>query len=138
VASSRNVRLLALAATALGVATLLLGWREGRRHEPVDAERTVVFASARARDSRAIAEEAVRNHGALVLVASLEDAVDLANRLAPEHLELLVEVPAPPRSRRRPSRQPRLSAAMPSSVAVRVRSRTLRDGATPVLSGRDR
>ncbi|MGH6690556.1 MAG: histidinol dehydrogenase, partial [Gammaproteobacteria bacterium] len=32
--------------------------------------------------------------GALVLVASLEDAVDLANRLAPEHLELLVGVPA--------------------------------------------
>ncbi len=44
---------------------------------------------------RAIAEEAVRRHGALVLVASLDDAVDLANRLAPEHLELLVRVPAP-------------------------------------------
>jgi histidinol dehydrogenase len=43
---------------------------------------------------RAIAEEAVRRHGALVLVASLDDAVDLANRLAPEHLELLVRVPA--------------------------------------------
>ena len=48
---------------------------------------------------RAIAEEAVRNHGALVLVACLEDAVDLANRLAPEHLELLVSVPAPLLSR---------------------------------------
>jgi len=44
---------------------------------------------------RVIAEEAVRSHGALVLVASLDDAVDLANRLAPEHLELLVRVPAP-------------------------------------------
>ena len=44
---------------------------------------------------RAIAEEAVRRHGALVLVASLDDAVELANRLAPEHLELLVRVPAP-------------------------------------------
>jgi histidinol dehydrogenase len=43
---------------------------------------------------RAIAAEAVARHGALVLVASLEDAVDLANRLAPEHLELLVAVPA--------------------------------------------
>ena len=43
---------------------------------------------------RVIAEEAVRSHGALVLVASLDDAVDLANRLAPEHLELLVRVPA--------------------------------------------
>jgi histidinol dehydrogenase len=44
---------------------------------------------------RAIAEEAVLRHGALVLVASLDDAVELANRLAPEHLELLVRVPAP-------------------------------------------
>jgi histidinol dehydrogenase len=44
---------------------------------------------------RAIAEESVRCHGALVLVPSLEDAIDLANRLAPEHLELLVRVPAP-------------------------------------------
>jgi len=44
---------------------------------------------------REIAAEAVARHGALVLVANLEDAVELANRLAPEHLELLVGVPAP-------------------------------------------
>ena len=44
---------------------------------------------------RAIAGESVARHGALVLTASLEDAVDLANQLAPEHLELLVSVPAP-------------------------------------------
>jgi histidinol dehydrogenase len=44
---------------------------------------------------RAIAGEAIARHGALVLVGSLDDAVDLANRLAPEHLELLVSVPAP-------------------------------------------
>jgi histidinol dehydrogenase len=43
---------------------------------------------------RAIAEEALAHHGALVLVAGLEDAVTLANRLAPEHLELLVRAPA--------------------------------------------
>ena len=43
---------------------------------------------------RSIAEEALRCHGALVLVAGLDEAVDLANRLAPEHLELLVRVPA--------------------------------------------
>jgi histidinol dehydrogenase len=43
---------------------------------------------------RAIAEEAIRRHGALVLVANLDDAIELANRLAPEHLELLVRVPA--------------------------------------------
>ena len=44
---------------------------------------------------RAIAGEAIARHGALVIVANLEDAVELANRLAPEHLELLVAVPAP-------------------------------------------
>jgi histidinol dehydrogenase len=43
---------------------------------------------------RAIAAEALRANGALIRVASLDDAVALANRLAPEHLELLVAVPA--------------------------------------------
>jgi histidinol dehydrogenase len=42
---------------------------------------------------RGIAAEAVRGHGALVVVGHLEDAIELANRLAPEHLELLVRVP---------------------------------------------
>jgi histidinol dehydrogenase len=42
----------------------------------------------------AIAAEALRRNGALVLVATLDDAVTLANRLAPEHLELMVAVPA--------------------------------------------
>jgi histidinol dehydrogenase len=42
---------------------------------------------------REIAAEALRDHGALVLVGSLDEAVELANRLAPEHLELLVRVP---------------------------------------------
>ncbi len=44
---------------------------------------------------RAIAGEALARHGALVIVDGLEDAVELANRLAPEHLELLVRGPAP-------------------------------------------
>ena len=50
---------------------------------------------------RAIAGEALARHGALVVVDGLEDAIELANRLAPEHLELLVRVPAPllPRAR---------------------------------------
>jgi histidinol dehydrogenase len=42
---------------------------------------------------RAIAGEAMARHGALVIVESLEHALELANRLAPEHLELLVSVP---------------------------------------------
>ena len=33
-------------------------------------------------------------NGAFILVADLEAAVDVANRLAPEHLELMVDVPA--------------------------------------------
>jgi histidinol dehydrogenase len=44
---------------------------------------------------RAIAAEALESHGALVRVPTLDDAVDLANRLAPEHLELLVRAPQP-------------------------------------------
>jgi histidinol dehydrogenase len=42
---------------------------------------------------REIAEESLRRHGAILVVASREEAVALANRLAPEHLELLVERP---------------------------------------------
>jgi histidinol dehydrogenase len=40
-----------------------------------------------------IAAEALQAHGALVLVGTLEEAAELANLLAPEHLELLVRVP---------------------------------------------
>jgi histidinol dehydrogenase len=43
---------------------------------------------------RAIAAQALCDHGALVITAGLDDAVELANRLAPEHLELFVRVPA--------------------------------------------
>ena len=43
---------------------------------------------------RAIAEQAVRENGALIVVDTLDGAVELANRLAPEHLELCVRVPA--------------------------------------------
>jgi len=60
VAPSRNVRLLALTATLLGIVALSLGWREGRRLERGGAgERTIVFASTRARDAQALAEEAI-------------------------------------------------------------------------------
>jgi histidinol dehydrogenase len=43
---------------------------------------------------RAIAEQALQANGALIRVANLDDAVTLANLLAPEHLELLVAAPA--------------------------------------------
>jgi histidinol dehydrogenase len=43
---------------------------------------------------REIAATSLRDNGALILVRDLDDAVEIANRLAPEHLELLVRVPA--------------------------------------------
>jgi histidinol dehydrogenase len=43
---------------------------------------------------REIAARALEANGALIHAASLDDAVELANRLAPEHLELMVSVPA--------------------------------------------
>jgi histidinol dehydrogenase len=42
---------------------------------------------------RDIAGRSLRDNGALVLTASLEEAVEVANGLAPEHLELQVEEP---------------------------------------------
>jgi histidinol dehydrogenase len=42
---------------------------------------------------REIAGAALQSHGALVLTRSLEEAVEIANLLAPEHLELQVEDP---------------------------------------------
>ena len=41
----------------------------------------------------AIAEAAVRDHGAVVVTKDLAEAVEIANRLAPEHLELAVADP---------------------------------------------
>jgi len=42
---------------------------------------------------RAIAAESLHANGALIHVGDLEEAVDVANRLAPEHLELMVRDP---------------------------------------------
>jgi histidinol dehydrogenase len=42
---------------------------------------------------RSIAAEALKANGALVVVGSLEEAMELANQLAPEHLEVLVRAP---------------------------------------------
>jgi tetratricopeptide (TPR) repeat protein len=64
VAPFRNARRLVLAATTLGIVTLLLGWREGQRPRPPDVERSDLFASARDRDSRALTEEAIRLYAA--------------------------------------------------------------------------
>jgi histidinol dehydrogenase len=42
---------------------------------------------------RAIAEHAIKHHGAAVIVDSIDDAIEFANRYAPEHLELDVREP---------------------------------------------
>ena len=57
------------------------------------ASQAALDAPARALPRRAIAARALAANGALVLTASLEDAVDAGQRLAPEHLELLVAEP---------------------------------------------
>ncbi|MED2971652.1 histidinol dehydrogenase [Fictibacillus sp. B-59209] len=42
---------------------------------------------------REIAEEAVRNYGAIYLVDTLKEGIDLINEIAPEHLEVMTESP---------------------------------------------
>ena len=83
---------------------------DGPRAAASPTRRPVAAASQAALDApaaprcraAAIAAAVAGGHGAVVVAADLDDAVDLANRLAPEHLELLVAVPAAllPRVRR--------------------------------------
>ncbi|MCL0063023.1 histidinol dehydrogenase [Peptococcaceae bacterium] len=42
---------------------------------------------------RAIAEKALKNRGAIIIVNDLNEAFDIANKIAPEHLEILVQNP---------------------------------------------
>ncbi|MBQ9980224.1 MAG: histidinol dehydrogenase [Oscillospiraceae bacterium] len=42
---------------------------------------------------REIAEESIRRNGKIILTENIEDAVELSNRLAPEHLELVLDEP---------------------------------------------
>jgi len=44
---------------------------------------------------RAVIEKSLRDRGALILVDNLSEACEIANRIAPEHLELSVEEPRP-------------------------------------------
>lgn len=44
-------------------------------------------------ERKEIAAASIRDHGAICLTADLAEAVEVANRLAPEHLELMVEDP---------------------------------------------
>lgn len=44
-------------------------------------------------DREEIAQTSLQNRGALIKVSSMEEAIEIANRIAPEHLELSVEDP---------------------------------------------
>lgn len=58
--------------------------------EQVDAELVRQSAMLERRD---IIEESVANYGGIIVCDALDDAVDMANALAPEHLEVCVENP---------------------------------------------
>jgi histidinol dehydrogenase len=58
-----------------------------------DSVARAVARRCRALPRAAIAEAAIRDHGAVVVAADLAEALGLANRLAPEHLELAVADP---------------------------------------------
>ena len=55
--------------------------------EEVNRELT---AQLEALSTREVAAESLRRHGAAVLCASLEEAIEVCDRLAPEHLELML------------------------------------------------
>ncbi|WP_200761009.1 histidinol dehydrogenase [Effusibacillus dendaii] len=42
-----------------------------------------------------IAAASIRNRGAIIITSDLAEAIEMANRIAPEHLELIVEEPDP-------------------------------------------
>jgi histidinol dehydrogenase len=67
----------------------------GLTDDPVLAEEIVraVGQQCRTLPRAAIAEAAIRRHGAVVVTRNLEEALVIANRLAPEHLELAVADP---------------------------------------------
>ncbi len=58
-----------------------------------DAVEAALVAQLATLPRRAIAEAALREYGAAVIVASLDEAVAFANRYAPEHLELQTREP---------------------------------------------
>ncbi len=44
-------------------------------------------------ERRKIAEKSLKKYGAIILSKSIDEAIDIANRIAPEHLELMVNDP---------------------------------------------
>ncbi|HEU5262095.1 MAG TPA: histidinol dehydrogenase [Gemmatimonadales bacterium] len=65
---------------------------------------------------RAIVEQSLRDHGVVVVVPNLDAAVEVANRCAPEHLEVLVRDPWPVARRIRHAGAIFVGAATPEPV----------------------
>jgi histidinol dehydrogenase len=65
-------------------------------HPPLaDAVADAVAAQLETLPRRAVAGASWRDHGAIITVATMEEAVALVDRLAPEHLQLAVAEPEP-------------------------------------------
>ncbi len=62
-------------------------------HVLADAVEVALVAQLATLPRRAIAQAALRDYGAAVIVATIDEAVAFANRYAPEHLELQVREP---------------------------------------------
>ncbi|MBM7869125.1 histidinol dehydrogenase [Clostridium pascui] len=44
-------------------------------------------------DRKAIIKESLKNYGAIIVVSTLEEAIKMANEIAPEHLEIVIDKP---------------------------------------------
>lgn len=55
--------------------------------------RAEVFSQASLLSRKEIIEKSLKNYGSIVITENLEQAFDLANRFAPEHLELMISEP---------------------------------------------
>ncbi len=61
--------------------------------EIAEKTRTEVYAWLETLERKAIAEVSIKERGAIIVTASMDEAVDLMNQIAPEHLEIVTSHP---------------------------------------------
>jgi len=61
--------------------------------EIAEKTRTEVYAWLEKLDRKAIAEVSIKERGAIIVTSSMDEAVDLMNQIAPEHLEVVTSHP---------------------------------------------
>ena len=61
--------------------------------EIAEKTRTEVYAWLETLDRKAIAEVSIRERGAIIVTSSMDEAVELMNQIAPEHLEIVTSHP---------------------------------------------